>query len=110
MNNNITRNNIRHAKPGEFTEKAFLNDKIDLTQAEAVSDLITSRSLSAVKGAYNSLRGRFSDKILEASDKVLEVRAKILLIRKNTTRLARASIQCTASNRQPSSCSVWVSP
>ena len=75
--NNITRNNIRHAKPGEFTEKAFLNDKIDLTQAEAVSDLITSRSLSAVKGAYNSLRGRFSDKILEASDKVLELRAKI---------------------------------
>ena len=68
---------IQHAKPGEFTEKAFLNGKIDLVQAEAVSDLITSRTLASVKGAYNSLSGVFSKKILEVNEKILELRAKI---------------------------------
>ncbi|HIA37314.1 MAG TPA: tRNA uridine-5-carboxymethylaminomethyl(34) synthesis GTPase MnmE [Flavobacteriales bacterium] len=75
--NNITKKEARLAKPGEFTEKAFLNNKIDLTQAEAVSDLITSRNLSAVKGAYNSMQGVFSKKIIETTEKLLELRARI---------------------------------
>ena len=45
---------IRMAKPGEFTERAFLNDKIDLTQAEAIADLINASSIEAAKSAMNS--------------------------------------------------------
>ncbi|QJC28385.1 tRNA uridine-5-carboxymethylaminomethyl(34) synthesis GTPase MnmE [Enterobacteriaceae endosymbiont of Plateumaris braccata] len=51
---------IRIAKPGEFTERAFLNKKIDLTQAEAISDLILANSKTAVFSAMNLLNGKFS--------------------------------------------------
>ncbi len=54
--------NIRLAKPGEFTERAFLNDKIDLTQAEAIADLIDASSEQAAKSALQSLQGVFSEK------------------------------------------------
>ncbi len=74
---NIVGKTVQHARAGEFTEKAFLNGKIDLAQAEAVADLITSSSLKAVKGSFNSLNGVFSDKISEANKKILELRAKI---------------------------------
>ncbi|MEL7311609.1 MAG: tRNA uridine-5-carboxymethylaminomethyl(34) synthesis GTPase MnmE [Pseudomonadota bacterium] len=59
----------RDARPGEFSERAFLNDKIDLTQAEAVSDLIDSGSEAAARAAMQSLRGEFSkavDQLLQA--------------------------------------------
>ena len=49
------------ANPGEFTERAFLNDKIDLLQAEAVIDLINAQSASAAKMAARTLQGKFSD-------------------------------------------------
>lgn len=50
----------RLAKPGEFSERAFLNDKIDLPQAEAIADLIDSASQQAARGAVRSLQGEFS--------------------------------------------------
>ena len=53
----------RLANPGEFSHRAFLNGKIDLTQAEAISDLINASSLSAVKAANNSLKGEFAKNI-----------------------------------------------
>lgn len=53
----------RLAKPGEFSERAFLNDKIDLTQAEAIADLIDAASEQAVRCAVRSLQGEFSERI-----------------------------------------------
>lgn len=53
----------RIARPGEFSERAFLNDKIDLVQAEAIADIIESRSETAAKSAMRSLSGEFSKKI-----------------------------------------------
>ncbi len=53
----------RLAKPGEFTERAFLNDKIDLVQAEAIADLIDASSEQAARAAMRSLQGEFSEKI-----------------------------------------------
>ncbi|VFP80936.1 tRNA modification GTPase MnmE [Buchnera aphidicola (Cinara kochiana kochiana)] len=55
--------NVRIARPGEFTERAFLNKKIDLIQAEAISDIISAQSKLAVKSALRSLSGVFSKKI-----------------------------------------------
>jgi len=53
----------RLAKPGEFSERAFLNDKMDLSQAEAIADLIDSASNQAAKSALRSLQGEFSGKV-----------------------------------------------
>ncbi len=62
------------AKPGEFTERAFLNGKMDLTQAEAVSDLIESGSVQAAKASIKSMQGVFSKKILSILDKLVNLR------------------------------------
>ena len=53
----------RQARAGEFSERAFLNDKIDLAQAEAIADLIDSSTAQAAKGAMRSLQGEFSEKV-----------------------------------------------
>lgn len=53
----------RLARPGEFSERAFLNDKLDLAQAEAVADLIDSGSAQAARAALRSLRGEFSARV-----------------------------------------------
>src|SRR5579872_2930416 len=53
----------RLARPGEFSERAFLNDKIDLLQAEAIADLIDAASTQAARNALRSLQGEFSKKI-----------------------------------------------
>jgi len=53
----------RQARPGEFSERAFLNDKIDLAQAEAIADLIEAGSAQAARNAMRSLQGVFSEKI-----------------------------------------------
>lgn len=53
----------RLARPGEFSERAFLNDKIDLVQAEAIADLINASSIKAARSAMHSLQGDFSKKI-----------------------------------------------
>ncbi len=55
--------NIRLAEPGEFTKRAFLNGKLDLTQAEAVADIINSRTEASLRGARNQLDGMLSQKI-----------------------------------------------
>lgn len=53
----------RLARPGEFTERAFLNGKLDLTQAEAVADLISARSHAAARAALQSMEGAFSQRV-----------------------------------------------
>lgn len=60
---NILKHNVRLADPGEFTKRAFLNGKIDLSQAEAVIDVINSRTNASLKGARNQLDGVLSKKI-----------------------------------------------
>ncbi|MCY3841127.1 MAG: tRNA uridine-5-carboxymethylaminomethyl(34) synthesis GTPase MnmE [Gammaproteobacteria bacterium] len=64
----------RIARPGEFTERAFLNDKIDLAQAEAVADLIDSASKRAARAAMRSLEGKFSARVTEIDRAVLDLR------------------------------------
>jgi tRNA modification GTPase len=64
----------RLAKPGEFSERAFLNDKIDLSQAEAIADLVDSSSEQAARSALRSMQGVFSEKIDALSDAILKLR------------------------------------
>ena len=64
----------RLAKPGEFSERAFLNDKIDLAQAEAIADLIDSASTQAAKSALRSLQGEFSKRIADMVNRLIHLR------------------------------------
>lgn len=64
----------RQARPGEFSERAFLNDKIDLVQAEAIADLINSASKQAARSAMRSLTGEFSAQINTIRDKLIHIR------------------------------------
>lgn len=64
----------RLAEPGEFSKQAFLNDKIDLIQAEAIADLIESTSTASVKLAQRSLKGDFSNEISQLSDNIIHLR------------------------------------
>ena len=73
----ITHLGARLAEPGEFTQRAFLNGKIDLTQAEAISDLINASSLSAVKAANNSLQGHFADQVDSIISHLIALRTQI---------------------------------
>lgn len=67
----------RLAMPGEFSERAFLNGKIDLTQAEAIADLIQASSVHAAKLAMKSLAGEFSKQVHRVQDKIIELRTYI---------------------------------
>ncbi len=69
----------RMAKPGEFTLRAFLNGKLDLTQAEAVADLIASQSHTAHKAAIHNLRGGFSHDLKEMREQLIKFSALIEL-------------------------------
>ena len=64
----------RLAKPGEFSLRAYLNDKIDLVQAEAIADLIDSSSTQAARMATRSLQGDFSNRIQNTVDKLIKLR------------------------------------
>jgi tRNA modification GTPase len=64
----------RHAEPGEFTQRAFLNGKLDLAQAEAVADLIESGSAQAARAAMRSLRGDFSAHVHDLTEALLQLR------------------------------------
>lgn len=64
----------RQAKPGEFTERAYLNDKIDLAQAEAVADAINAATAEAARSAVRSLSGQFSERIQALLLKLIELR------------------------------------
>jgi tRNA modification GTPase len=67
----------RLANPGEFSQRAFLNNKIDLAQAEAIADLITSGTEQAVRSAQQSMQGVFSEQINELIDELIELRVYI---------------------------------
>lgn len=67
----------RVAEPGEFTRRAFVNDKLDLAQAESVVDLIDATTAEAARCAVRSLRGRFSDRIHALTRALIELRALI---------------------------------
>jgi tRNA modification GTPase len=67
----------RPARPGEFSERAFLNGKIDLTQAEAVADLIESSSIEAARAALRSLEGVFSQRVQSLSEQLINLRLHI---------------------------------
>ncbi len=67
----------RVAEPGEFTKRAFLNDKIDLAQAESVADLIDASSSQAARSARRSLTGQFSARIGGIKDSLIELRALV---------------------------------
>ena len=68
---------IRLARPGEFSEQAFLNDKLDLAQAEAIADLIDATSEQAARSALRSLQGEFSKKVNELVDSVIYLRTYV---------------------------------
>ncbi|AGV11462.1 tRNA uridine-5-carboxymethylaminomethyl(34) synthesis GTPase MnmE [Haemophilus influenzae] len=68
---------IRLARPGEFSEQAFLNDKLDLAQAEAIADLIDATSEQAARSALKSLQGEFSKKVNELVDSVIYLRTYV---------------------------------
>ena len=65
---------VRLAKPGEFSEQAFLNDKLDLAQAEAIADLIDASSTQAAKSALRSLQGEFSQTVTALSEEIIHLR------------------------------------
>ena len=65
---------LRVAQPGEFTQRAFLNDKMDLAQAEAVADLIDASTEAAARGATRSLSGEFSKEIHSLRDALIHLR------------------------------------
>ncbi len=65
---------LRVAEPGEFTERAFLNDKLDLAQAEAVSDLIDASTEAAARSASRSLSGGFSAEIRALLERLVKLR------------------------------------
>jgi tRNA modification GTPase len=69
----LTRNNIRLAEPGEFTKRAFLNNKMDLSQAEAVADVISSHTEASLRGARNQLNGLLSRKVDELRALLLNI-------------------------------------
>jgi tRNA modification GTPase len=67
----------RPARPGEFSERAFLNDKMDLAQAEAIADLIDSSTQQAARSALRSLQGEFSQRIHTLSNQMVELRVYV---------------------------------
>ena len=73
----ILRNGIRLAEPGEFSKRAFLNGKMDLTQAEAVSDLISAGSMAALKLAGRQLQGAIGNCVAEIEAQLADIRAEV---------------------------------
>ena len=73
----VYRLGARPARPGEFSERAFLNDKLDLAQAEAIADLIDSSSAQAARSALRSLQGEFSTYIHDMVEQLISLRMYI---------------------------------
>jgi tRNA modification GTPase len=67
----------RMARPGEFSERAFLNGKIDVAQAEAIADLIEAGTAAAARAAVRSMQGEFSARIAELTGLITELRAYV---------------------------------
>ena len=70
----ILKHDVRPARAGEFSERAYLNDKIDLTQAEAIADLIAADSEQAARAATRSMQGEFSKVILALVEELIHLR------------------------------------
>lgn len=70
----VCRLGARMANPGEFSERAFLNDKLDLAQAEAIADLINASSKQAARNAVHSLQGVFSEQIYQLVESLIKLR------------------------------------
>lgn len=70
----ITSLGARHALPGEFSQRAYLNEKLDLAQAEAIADLINSSTEQAARSASRSLQGEFSRRLAKLSESIIELR------------------------------------
>ena len=68
---------LRQAQPGEFSQRAFLNGRMDLAQAEGVADLIEASNQAAARAAARSMQGVFSQKISAINEKLIELRAYI---------------------------------
>ena len=75
----LVANGCRPAEPGEYTQRAFLNGKMDLSQAEAVADLIASHSAASHRMAMNQMRGAFSTELSDLRDKLLHLTSLIEL-------------------------------
>ena len=73
----VLENDVRLAEAGEFTQRAFLNDKMDLAQAEAVADLIDSGSAQAARAAVRSLQGAFSDLVNSLVGQTIDLRVYV---------------------------------
>jgi tRNA modification GTPase len=99
----------RRAQPGEFTQRAYLNDRLDLAQAEAVADLIDAGSEAAARAALRSLQGEFSARVRALDEALAQLRAHVeatidfptdeidhLADRTLATRLAAVRTQCAA--------------
>ncbi|HMQ70772.1 MAG TPA: tRNA uridine-5-carboxymethylaminomethyl(34) synthesis GTPase MnmE, partial [Ignavibacteria bacterium] len=69
----LLKNNVRHAEPGEFTKRAFLNGKMDLSQAEAVADLISSKTESAHSSSIKQLEGSLSEFVYETRQDIINI-------------------------------------
>lgn len=67
----------RHADPGEFTQRAFLNDKLDLAQAEAIADLVASGTTQAARAALHTLSGAFSKAVDALAEKLIRLRVHV---------------------------------
>ncbi|MFX6998530.1 tRNA uridine-5-carboxymethylaminomethyl(34) synthesis GTPase MnmE, partial [Acinetobacter baumannii] len=70
--NAITHKGARLAKAGEFTQRAFLNGKLDLAQAEAVADLIASNTQASRDTALKNMRGKFSSDLKELREQLIK--------------------------------------
>jgi len=75
----LNSSDVRLAEPGEFTKRAFLNGKMDLTQAEAVADLINSRTVISLRGFRNQLDGLLSSKVIFLRKKLIDISSFIEL-------------------------------
>ncbi len=73
----LCKNGVSNAAPGEFTERAFLNNKMSLDKAEAVADLISASDIQAVRAAQNSLGGKFFNDVNEILTNVVSLRADL---------------------------------
>lgn len=96
----LTLPGVRIARPGEFSERAFLNDKLDLAQAEAIADLIDASSEQAARSALNSLQGHFPPALTTLWKHLLtcESTSKRLLI----FRMRRSTFSLTAKSKRSS--------
>ena len=73
----LCKHGVSNAAPGEFTERAFLNNKISLEKAEAVADLISASDIQAVRAAQNSLSGKFYDDVNKVLTSIVSLRAEL---------------------------------